>query len=455
MDDQGSGIRSIEALGKILNQRYQLTRQIGHGAMGDVYCAHDLRLDRDVAVKVLRETLTGDPILRARFEREAKAAGKLSHHPNVVTVFDVDETHNQPFIVMELVTGGTLSSRIRSGPIPLEESIHITNQILSALSFAHDHGIIHRDIKPSNIFISKDDEIKVGDFGIATIYEGSGDSNLTLTSQIIGTPAYLSPERAEGKTGSASSDIFSVGVVLYEMLTGQKPFPNTSPIATMIAAKQGEFVGPEILNPSIPEHISQVIKRSLSANPDLRYSSAQHMATALIYQGKMDDTAPINKADSLTCDKTVAMAPVPFTNPYDDTSSMTTTAGSDVMHAVKPYSKTFGSKITIILAAIFSLIEVLGHWIYSKLPAGLRERFNRRSREFGLLAVALAAFLLVTVLFFAHGGASNKSNPSTSKLTTTSTTVAPTTTMPPTTTTPTITTAPIPIGPPGHGKKGH
>jgi len=456
-DFEDSGITQ-----KIINDRYKLLSKIGNGAMGYVYKAHDLKLDREVAIKVLKDSVADDQVLLARFEREARAAGRLSQHSNVVTIFDVGESNGQPFIVMELVSGGTLSTRMKPGPIPIAESLFITRQILEALAFAHANGIVHRDIKPSNILIADTGEVKLGDFGIASIYEGAGAQDLTLTSQVIGTPAYLSPERVESKPVTPSSDLFAVGVILYEMVTGERPFKGDSPIAIMLAVRSGIFPSPEVVNPEIPEELARVIVRSLAHSPEARYTSAKHMSAALDFDGATDDTALLStqtlgasffSSSSATAGEETFAAPIAATAPIAGAhwNNEANTNYSD--------AKTLEGKSSPRMALALLVGALIGGWhrvaraITGKSPDSSHGRYRA---PVVMITAAIATFLLVSFLLLRNGSfpkaGPNPPAPFSRVVTTTTTT-----TLPPTTTSaPTTTAATVPQPAQfGHGKKGH
>ena len=212
---------------------YSVTEKIGEGGMGEVYRARDTKLDRDVALKVLPQAFTDDPDRLARFEREAKVLASLNH-PNIGHIYGLEEAEGQKALVLELVEGPTLAERIKQGPIPVDEALPIAKQIAEALEAAHEQGIIHRDLKPANVKVKDDGTVKVLDFGLAKALEGTPGSDPsespTLTAAatqmgvIMGTAAYMAPEQAKGKVVDKRADIWAFGAVLYEMLTGQKPF---------------------------------------------------------------------------------------------------------------------------------------------------------------------------------------------------------------------------------------
>ena len=456
MGDQHSGYENTDVIGETINERYRIISHIGLGAMGDVYRASDLKLDRQVAVKILKGSLVDDRVFRARFEREARAAGKLSHHPNVITIFDVDETKGRPFIVMELVTGGTLSTRLKDGPLQIAEAISIAKQVLGALAFAHANGIIHRDIKPSNILMGPGGEVKVSDFGIASVFDRDGDNDLTLSSQLLGTPAYLSPERADGRRVTPSSDIFSVGVLLYEMVTGERPFKGDSPIAIVLAVRSGVFVPPETINPYLAAGLSKVIKRSLSLSPEARYSSAQHMAAALDFGAEPEDTAPLigqaaTQPIGIDVNSTIGLTSEGL--PATQIGSSKASADPEAKSHASPFGNA--GEILILWTAVAAFVRRSLNQLGERL-ANVWQKATKGQPHSAVLFVfvAMITFLVVALLFI-HGG---PSVPSHSHRSTTSTVV--TTTTPSTTTstavTPTTILSPAPPAgpPPGHGKKG-
>ena len=266
----------------LLAGRYRIGPRLGAGGMAEVFRAEDTRLGREVAVKILRPELATDPNFRDRFEGEARAAARLSHR-NVVAVYDVGEgPHGRPFIVMELVAGGSLAERLRSGPLPEAEAVHVALEVLAALGAAHAAGIVHRDIKPGNILFSPDGSTKVADFGIAkALVPDAGTSDLTATSKVIGTPRYLPPERVEGRPATVGSDLWGVGVVLHEALAGTYPFPGDTPLAAVVAAQRGQSTPLLVSRPDVSPAVAAVADRALAPDPSDRYPSAEEMAREL------------------------------------------------------------------------------------------------------------------------------------------------------------------------------
>ncbi|MEJ8544471.1 Stk1 family PASTA domain-containing Ser/Thr kinase [Brevibacillus borstelensis] len=260
--------------GQRLGGRYQLEARVGGGGMAIVYKARDLVLNRPVAVKVLRSQFGTDEDFVTRFRREAQAVASLSH-PNVVGVYDVGQDGDTHYMVMEYVEGYTLKELInRNGAIPVEDAVEIAAEICDALEHAHANQIIHRDIKPHNILIGKNGRIKVTDFGIARAVTST---TITHTNSVLGSVHYFSPEQARGGITAEKSDIYSLGIVLYEMVTGKLPFSGDSPISVALKHLQEPLPEPRQVNPDIPQSVENVILKALVKDPTLRYASAREM----------------------------------------------------------------------------------------------------------------------------------------------------------------------------------
>jgi serine/threonine protein kinase len=277
----GSDAASLTA-GSILDGRYELTHNTGGGGMATVYRATDLRLGRPVAIKVLHGHFANDPKALQRFQREAEFAAGLSAHPNIVSVYDVGREGALHYLVMEFVDGQTLKSLIaQRGKIPVEEALHIAREVAAALDFAHKYGFVHRDITPQNILITTDRVVKVTDFGIAHSVDAS---QLTKEGSVLGTAVYLAPEQARGKGSSPASDIYSLGIVLFEMLTGKPPFEADTAIATAMAHVQKKPPPPSSLNPNVPRWLDDVVLKALRKNANDRYASAAQFREAMVHR---------------------------------------------------------------------------------------------------------------------------------------------------------------------------
>ncbi|MDF2668145.1 MAG: serine/threonine protein kinase [Paenibacillus sp.] len=261
-------------IGHVLGGRYEIIERIGGGGMALVYKGHDILLNRKVAVKVLRQQYVHDEEFIRRFRREAQAAASLSH-PNVVSIYDVGQEDEIHYIVMEYVEGKTLNDLIiEKAPMQVEEAIRIASQICDALEHAHHNQIIHRDIKPHNILMGKNGRVKVTDFGIA---RAADSSQLTQTGSVVGSVHYFSPEHAKGTSTGAKSDIYSLGIVLYQMLTAKLPFSGESPISVALKHLQENVEDPRKVNPLIPQSVENMILKSMRKNQDERYQSAKEM----------------------------------------------------------------------------------------------------------------------------------------------------------------------------------
>lgn len=263
---------------KVLNSRYKVTDLLGEGGMALVYQARDLLLDRWVALKVLRPQLVSDKDFVRRFHREAKAVASLSH-PNIVNIYDIGQDRDIHYLVMENVQGETMSEVIkREGILPPSLAFDYATQICEALVVAHRNNIVHCDIKPHNILITKDNRIKVTDFGIA---RAVNSATLAHTETVIGTATYFSPEQARGETITASSDLYSLGVVIYEMLTGQVPFRGDSPITVALKHINEEPVAPSHVNDRLPKRIDKLVLKVLAKDPGKRFADASEMLKAM------------------------------------------------------------------------------------------------------------------------------------------------------------------------------
>ena len=264
----------MNLIGKMLNNRYEILEKIGNGGMATVYKAKCHVLNRYVAIKILRDEFTTDSEFIKKFKSEAQSAASLTH-PNIVSIYDVCNEDNLYYIVMELIQGKTLKDIIiEDGILSWKWSINIAIQIASALETAHKHNIIHRDIKPHNIIITEDGMAKVTDFGIA---KAVSNSTITAFGTTIGSVHYFSPEHARGGYTDAKSDIYSLGIVMYEMLTGKVPFDADTPVSVALKQVQEEAVEPINYNKNIPISVNRIILKAMQKDPNLRYQNATEM----------------------------------------------------------------------------------------------------------------------------------------------------------------------------------
>lgn len=282
--------------GQLLNNRYQLLERVGSGGMATVYRAHDLILGRLVAVKLLHAGLTGDESFLHRFRQEARAAANLTH-PNIVTVHDTGQDGNQHYIVMEFVEGQTLKQIIRqqiqSGQImPINRALDLTIQICAGIGYAHRAGLVHCDVKPQNIIVTRDERVKVADFGIA---RAVSDASQEIRSVVWGTPQYLSPEQASGKPATPASDVYAIGVILFELLTNRLPFEAESQSA--MALKHLQEPAPPVtrFNPATPGQIERIVAKLLTKEPTSRYRTAGQLGRVLSTYRERSNSPNLNQ----------------------------------------------------------------------------------------------------------------------------------------------------------------
>ncbi|WP_309105048.1 Stk1 family PASTA domain-containing Ser/Thr kinase [Microbacterium sp.] len=270
---------------RVLAGRYRVDELIGHGGMAKVYRGYDLTLGRDVAIKILDAELARDTAFRTRFRLEAQAASRMSH-PSIVRVYDAGDEAGAdagtvvPYIVMELVTGTLLKDIISTGPVPVADAVRYVDGILEALDYSHRAGVVHRDIKPGNVMVTEKGQVKVMDFGIARAVSDSS-STVAETTQILGTAAYFSPEQAKGEPVDPRADLYSTGVVLYELLTGRQPFRGESPVAVAYQHVSETPVPPTEVNEDAPGALDPIVLRALAKDPYQRYSDASQFRAAL------------------------------------------------------------------------------------------------------------------------------------------------------------------------------
>ena len=267
------------AKNNVISNRYEVIQHIGQGGMADVFRAVDTVLNREVAIKILRSDLNTDAVSILRFEREAQAATALAH-PNIVEIYDVGEYKNHHYIVMEYVPGKTLKQVIRNrAPLLNEEAIDIMKQLTSATMEAHKRGIIHRDIKPQNVIVKSDGSVKILDFGIAI---AKGSMQLTQANNVMGSVHYLAPELAKGESASPQSDIYALGIVLFEMLAGDVPFKADQAVQVALRHMRDPMKSIRSINPEVPQSIENIITRATAKEPALRYKSAEAMYNDLL-----------------------------------------------------------------------------------------------------------------------------------------------------------------------------
>ncbi len=291
---------------EVLGDRYQLLDLIGRGGMATIYRARDIRMDRDVAVKVLREAYNTDPKFVTRFQREAKAASALQH-PNIVQVYDYGQTDGNYYIVMELVDGTDLYCYLRSrGVLDIERAVIIAHDVALGLGAAHRRRIVHRDVKPQNVLIGCDGSIQLTDFGIVSVYNDMNAERLTTSGMTLGTVQYFAPEQAQGEIVSPAADVYALGIVMYEMVTGHTPFNGDSPVVVALQHIRDQPTPPSLFNPSLPTALEEIILRCLKKVPEMRFRDGSQLARALemFSDTELAETVPLKSG----------RAPIPTTS---------------------------------------------------------------------------------------------------------------------------------------------
>jgi eukaryotic-like serine/threonine-protein kinase len=372
-------------IGKRINGRYKLLDMVGGGGMANVYLARDMILEREVALKILRMDFSNDEEFIKRFNREAQSATSLAH-PNIVSIYDVGEEADIYYIVMEYVKGLTLKQYIQKNyPVPVEKAIDIMKQITSAIAHAHHNGIIHRDIKPQNILIDDDGNVKITDFGIAMALSAT---NITQTNAVLGSVHYLSPEQARGGMANKKSDIYSLGIVMFELLTGRLPFSGESAVSIALKHLQSETPSPKRWNPAIPQSVENIILKATAKDSFYRYDSVDDMhgdiSTAL-NPDRLNEAAffipedeeatkaiPIITNDSAISkfDETIIRGPEQSSTEED--APTITTGKNKKEKKQKKTDKKKKSKLPIILVSIFTvlvLLAVLALTVFPKIMA--------------------------------------------------------------------------------------
>ncbi|WP_412988143.1 Stk1 family PASTA domain-containing Ser/Thr kinase [Pediococcus siamensis] len=354
-----------------LNGRYRIIDALGEGGMADVYLAHDLILKRNVAVKLLRFDLQNDDQTIKRFQREALSTTELVH-PNIVSVYDVGEDNGIHYLVMEYVDGTDLKRYIKANfPIPYQKVINIMEQILSGVATAHDHDIIHRDLKPQNILMDKKGNAKISDFGVALAQE---EQTLTQTNAVVGSVHYLSPEQARGHLATKRSDIYSLGIILYEMLTGRVPFEGENAVSIAIKHYQNQIPYVRDFDPRIPQALENVVLRATAKNPFDRYKSVTEMAddlsTALSVK-RADEKRFV--APSLT-DETIIADASSFETDAKDVAEVKATVAPQATKQVSQITKKrrnrhpLRKRIAIVMGIFLVLISGIAIAFYLSFP---------------------------------------------------------------------------------------
>ncbi|MFV2000838.1 MAG: Stk1 family PASTA domain-containing Ser/Thr kinase, partial [Acidimicrobiia bacterium] len=341
---------------RVLSDRYRIVKHLARGGMADVFEAEDTLLNRSVAVKILHANFASDDAFVARFRREAQAAANLSH-PNIVAIYDWGKDSGTYFMVMELINGRTLRQIVKTeGALMPRRAAEIASETAAALSIAHQHGVYHRDVKPGNIMITKDGAVKVTDFGIARALDDSEE--LTRTGAVIGTATYFSPEQAQGLPADDRSDVYSLGIVLYEMLTGKPPFTGESPVA--VAYQHVSEAAPSIadISPDAPLEIAAITEHAMRKDPADRYQSADAFRDDLLrYLGGSEPLA----AAAAMAGAATAMIPPPMASPVPQPAAQPTMAFDA---PVKERSQTsywiaVGGLLVILLLGLWLLLRLL------------------------------------------------------------------------------------------------
>ncbi|KMY49400.1 Stk1 family PASTA domain-containing Ser/Thr kinase [Peribacillus loiseleuriae] len=366
-------------IGKRINGRYKLLEMVGGGGMANVYLAQDMILEREVALKILRMDFNNDEEFIKRFNREAQSATSLTH-PNIVSIYDVGEEDDIYYIVMEYVRGLTLKQYIQKFyPVPIEKALDILKQITSALSQAHHNGIIHRDIKPQNILIDDHGNVKITDFGIALALSAT---NITQTNAVLGSVHYLSPEQARGGMANNKSDIYSLGIVMFELLTGRLPFSGESAVSIALKHLQSETPSPKRWNPSIPQSVENIILKATAKDSYYRYETVDEMEddirsalnpertneTPFVIPEDMDATKaiPIITNDNMSgIDETIIRGPEKTTVVYREEEQDEPQKGNKKAKKVKQNKKKRKKWPLILFSTFFILLVLTAGAIYA------------------------------------------------------------------------------------------
>ncbi len=379
---------------KVISGRYQLTKLIGSGGMADVYVAHDSVLGRKVAIKVLNEELAANKKFSQRFKQEAKSASSMDH-PNIVQVLDAGETtetdengvkHTYAFLVMEYVDGLELSKLVARGPLKVPEAIRVTKELLSAVEFAHNKGIVHRDIKPDNIMLTRAGKVKVLDFGIARAVAETFDDIATTTS-ILGTAAYFSPEQAQGQKVDIRTDIYAIGIVLFEMLTGKIPFTGDTAVAVAHQHIHAHPPAPSSINPKVSLALDQVVFTALAKDKADRFQTTAEFGRELRLAEAAKATAPkAVKAQPVVENDVDSLLGSPISEPAAEKSDSISELPDDFLflfgddpqtaptliqpEQFRPERKRVITAVAVI-ALVFGAIAGVGLWVATLEPTNI------------------------------------------------------------------------------------
>ena len=347
---------------RVLADRYELGRLIGRGGMAEVYAARDRLLDREVAVKVLRERFREDATFTARFQDEARNVARLSH-PNLVVVFDTGVDDDQPFIVMERIRGRTLREALDAGGLTEDRGLQVAADVCGALAYAHQNLLVHRDVKPGNIMLAEDGSVKVTDFGIA---RAMSDETVTATAAVLGTAAYLSPEQAQGHRVDTRSDLYSLGVVLYELLTGKVPFSGDSAVSVALQHVRAEPEPPRRLVPTVSRDAETIVMRLLTKDPDRRYQQAEDVRVDLERARRGESPLPLRPPVRVPATPPAGRAtgtPAPTAAPTSAIRSSTDGSDGDDV--------TTGSAVAVVRSPRERLLRAAGYVMFAVVLVGV------------------------------------------------------------------------------------
>jgi serine/threonine protein kinase len=366
---------------------YEIVEKLGQGGMGEVYLARDTRLGRDVAIKLMPADLAGDAARRARFEREAQAIAALNH-PNVVTIHAVEEAEGLLFLVMERVQGVTLTRKIPPAGLPLKDFFNLALQFCEAVAAAHAVGITHRDLKPENVMVDNSGRVKVLDFGLAKLIDDAFvGSDATVAEQtregvILGTASYMSPEQAEGKPVDPRSDVFTMGILLYEMLTGQRPFQGDTHMSTLTAVIRDDPRPVFEIRPELPREFARIVRRCLEKHPDRRYESARGVRYELeilreeLVSGEYGATTPVATVPGTVGPPSTGSQPSmssPSAAPLDPmlaASQPSMSSMPPVSQSMPPAPQRSSSRNSIVGVAAILVVAAIAWWQWPGESAG-------------------------------------------------------------------------------------